>query len=122
MWTLTNQWDVQHTTEVHDGLFVGEPESFTVYFALAGEPIWATTHISTLRVHDDDDDWAAIYFTGYRELDGRGVRDVNVHEPNNKFKKKVEIGSERMISLSYEADSIDIGARGVVSIQFWQKS
>jgi hypothetical protein len=121
MWTLVNQWDMEHTTEVHDGPYRGMPASITLEFA--GEPVWATTQISAIRVHDDDEDFAAIYFSEYRELNQFGRETtVDVDKPNNKFKKRVAIGSETMTSLTCEADSTNIGARGVLSVQFWKRT
>jgi hypothetical protein len=122
MWTLTNQWDVEHTTENNTGSFLDVPAIVSLYFAKDGEPIWATTQISSIQIHDDEEDYAAIFFRNYLEHDGSGVRTVDVHMPENKFKKRVEIGSERMVALTYQADWRKIYARGVISIKFWKKS
>jgi hypothetical protein len=122
MWTLTNQWDLQRTTEIRDRQYEPVPETATWYFSNAGEPIWATTRISAIKVHDNDGDFATIHFTGYKDLqpDGSGVR--NFQFDFHRFNNRVAIGSETMLSLSYEADSRNIAARGIVSVQFWQKS
>ena len=121
MWTLTNQWDLQITTGMNTGRYRPQAPSVTWHFG--GVPIWATTSLSTICLNDDDDDFAGIYFTEYSWMDEhRVVRTENVDEPYEKFKKSVRIGSETMTSLTYEADSTNIGARDVVSVQFWQRS
>lgn len=114
-----DQWEHVVTTSPHRGKYVAMPTSVKVY--MDSRAIWAHAHLSAICVYDDDEDWAAVYFTEYTYLDERGTEITrNVDRPENRYVKRVLVSSWSMTSLTFEAYSRNIAGRGLIIIESWQ--
>ena len=91
-------------------------------FAMRPSAVWAHTHLSTVCVYDDDDDFAYVTLTGYSYVDdeGRTQRVDTDKTGTNRWRLTNLISSWTMVSLTYQTQARSVGAMGLVIIEFWE--